>query len=79
MNRTFKESQSKTTCFTSTQPGAAAETPNCFGNDIAVDSIMDRRTPQRGNEQLALGNALGNQRQKYIRPDGAKTLLHTDM
>ncbi len=36
---------------------------------------MDRITPQRGNEQLALGN----QPQKYIRPDGAKALFHTLM
>ena len=34
---------------------------------------------RRGNEQLARGCALGNLRQKYIRPDGAKAILHTVM
>ena len=40
---------------------------------------MDLMTPRRGNELLARGNALGNPRQKYIRPDGAKAILHTVM
>ena len=40
---------------------------------------MDWMTPRRGNELLARGNALGNPREKFIRPDGAKAILHTVM
>ena len=47
-----------------------------LGNYIGL--IIDSQTPRRGNEQLAQ-EALGNQRQKYTRHDGAKALLHTDM
>ena len=36
---------------------------------------MDWMTPRRGNG----GNALGNPREKFIRPDGAKAILHTVM